>query len=733
MLLQVNLLLEWTFEVTQEVVRILRIGQREDRVTVIRIDKSDALPENRLLSDIQADLLANKCRILTADPFADLLQPDESLREKHRVRRDRAWSLIEEIVNAPNDEAFIRETRGQLVRDAIAKHGGSRKHVYRYLRRYWQAGMTRNGLLPLFAKCGGRGKTRKFGPAKRGRPRTLTKLKGAAPGINIGPAEADQLVKGYRMFYEKTPENGGLTKREAYERTLGKFFHNGYNLRGGVMVPVLPPAHELPSYNQFVYWTSKISDARNTLIRRQGDRKFNLRSRPVLGDSTLMAFGPGSIFQIDTTVGDAWIVSELNRSRRLGRPNIVLVVCAFSHLIAGVHVGLDSPSFLTAGLALENAAFDKISFCKQFGIEITADEWPSFGLPEAILADRGELEGYSASNLVQSLGIRVANTSPYRADMKGTVERTFRSMNDLLIHKLPGAVRKPKERGERDPRLDAALTFREFQSLLIHAILQHNSRRIESYRLQADMIADGLEPRPVDLWNWGIRNRSGYLRSVDPSILRANLLPREKGTVTPRGIKFRGLFYSSERAMREGWYERARTNRSWRVDLAFDPRSVQKTFLRTEDNRSNEECLLVEADQRFLGCSWADVEDFFVSQKEAQEATRTNDFASRTELHEYRGDIVRGAIQKAAAANESLPKSARLSHVKENRAVERRMIAGPVANFASDPGPAVLDETAPQKHLSANGNAEAEYVPPASPLDMLRRQREKAWAQNERL
>jgi hypothetical protein len=33
--------------------------------------------------------------------------------------------------------------------------------------------------------------------AKRGRPRYLTQLKGAPPGINIGPAEAEKLRKGY--------------------------------------------------------------------------------------------------------------------------------------------------------------------------------------------------------------------------------------------------------------------------------------------------------------------------------------------------------------------------------------------------------------------------------------------------------------------------------------------------------------------------------------------------------
>src|SRR5262249_8208440 len=157
-------------------------------------------------------------------------------------------------------------------------------------------------------------------------------------------------------------------------------------------------------------------------------------------------------------------------------------------------------------------------------IKISSEDWPSIGLPETILADRGELEGHGASAIVESLGIRVSNTSPYRADMKAIVERTFRSMNDLLIHKLPGAVRKPKERGERDPRLDAVLTIDEFRFLLIHSILLHNGRRIETYRLLPDMVADHVERRPAQLWGWGILNRSGHLRQIDPDIVRGNLL-----------------------------------------------------------------------------------------------------------------------------------------------------------------------------------------------------------------
>ncbi|MBW4573587.1 MAG: hypothetical protein KME31_38250 [Tolypothrix carrinoi HA7290-LM1] len=68
--------------------------------------------------------------------------------------------------------------------------------------------------------------------------------------------------------------------------------------------------------------------------------------------------------------------------------------------------------------------------CRGFGIEITEAEWPSHHLPHAVLADRGEFEGYNANNLVESLNIKVDNTPPYRADMKGIVEQSFNELNN---------------------------------------------------------------------------------------------------------------------------------------------------------------------------------------------------------------------------------------------------------------------------------------------------------------
>ncbi len=78
-----------------------------------------------------------------------------------------------------------------------------------------------------------------------------------------------------------------------------------------------------------------------------------------------------------------------------------------------------------ASIALINAASDKVSFCRKYGIEIGNDEWNYCStLPEAIIADRGELEGgENIESLISAFGIKVLNTSPYRGDMKGGLLR----------------------------------------------------------------------------------------------------------------------------------------------------------------------------------------------------------------------------------------------------------------------------------------------------------------------
>ena len=101
-------------------------------------------------------------------------------------------------------------------------------------------------------------------------------------------------------------------------------------------------------------------------------------------------------------------------------------------MITGIYVGLEGPSWIGAMMALDNMIADKVEYCREYGIEISEEQWPCRHLPEIIIADRGEFEGYNVENLINNLNIKIENTSPYRGDLKGIVER---EVLELLMKK----------------------------------------------------------------------------------------------------------------------------------------------------------------------------------------------------------------------------------------------------------------------------------------------------------
>src|SRR5205085_843110 len=120
--------------------------------------------------------------------------------------------------------------RGPVIKKISKSTGTSKRIIYLKLRRYWQGGQRKNTLLPRYENSGARGSSRKDTKKKRGRPRTLTRTKGAPPGVNVSE-ETKQLFRlGVRAFYtnKKNPIKRSL--KEAYSRTLERFFNKSYDL-----------------------------------------------------------------------------------------------------------------------------------------------------------------------------------------------------------------------------------------------------------------------------------------------------------------------------------------------------------------------------------------------------------------------------------------------------------------------------------------------------------------------
>jgi len=495
------------------------------------------------------------------------------------------------------------------------------------------------------------------------------------------------------------------------------------------IVPVLPPASELPSFAQFRYWHEKECDITQVQISRKGERRFNLRHRAVLGDSTQMAFDPGSLYQIDATIGDIYLVSSLDRNRIIGRPVIYFLIDTFSRLIAGFSVSLEGPSWLGAMLALENATLNKVGFCQEFGLQIDEADWPSHHLPEGILADRGEFEGYNADNLVNALNVRVSNTPPYRADWKGIVERNFRLSNDKMIHWMPGAVNRNRERGDKDYRLDAVLDLHQFRHLIALCVLEHNNNhRMNWYRLDEFMIQEYVDPYPIELWNWGVKNRVGHLRTMIPEIVCLNLLPAAEASVTHRGIYYQGLYYTCELALREQWFVKARAKGRWKIPIAYEPRRLDCIYLRLNGGMRLESCHLIDAEQTYKGRDWYEIVDYFERRKQAEEASRTRQQQSSAAFHAQVDQIVGQATEQTEKASIVQSKRSRIQGIRGNRKLEREHERETGAwQLGIDEIYKPSGQVIPLPSVAQPEEDDEGYVAPPKPIDKLRKLREKNW------
>ena len=724
--------------------RIIYISRFKGDIILIDIFHPRGLPIRRRRVDVEAGVASGDTRLLTEDPYAALRLPEHEIEEEYRKLRDAAYMSIAPLVVRDDEQIFDCSTRGPLVKALSKNTGIAESTIFDRLRRFWQRGSMKNALLPAFKERGWRDRdpNRKSkggrtivpdtnrplnaqGHVKVGRPSKLSKVTGLPRGLNIYESIRKVFLCAIRLFFETKEVK---TLRETHQRMLETFFNTGYyKNKNGELVPALPPADELPSYKQFIYWYGKVRKPKREATMRLGEARFNLSHRHVLGDASQMAFGPGSIYQIDATIGDIYLVSSLDRSRIIGRPVIYVVIDTFSHLITGLSVSLEGPSWIGAMVAIENATVDKVAFCKEYGITIEEWEWPSSRFPEGFLGDRGELEGYNADNLVNALNCRIQNTAPYRGDWKSIVEQQIDLCNERVIRWTPGAVRM-RERGAKDYRLDAILDLHQFRKLMIRCVLHHNNEhRMDRYRKDEYMIADDVDPYPIDLWNWGIENRSGYLRDIPRDTVRTNLLPQYEVAVTHRGIRHNGLYYSCDRALSEEWFERAKEKGVEYRKAVADPRDLSHIYVRMDKGRL-ETCHLVDADKTFLRHDLYEALDYFELSKLKTEAAESRKQQSRAELHAAKDKIIAEAREQTAEALKTSGQSnaSRLKGIRKNRQLEREIErandAWRLGDAQTEGLPGKVIDIKRRKDQSTHNEG---YVAPRQPMDKLRRIRER--------
>lgn len=327
-----------------------------------------------------------------------------------------------------------------------------------------------------------------------------------------------------------------------FERAIQRYYYSSrqFSLRAAYEMMILEHymddtgqiKEDAPSYHTFrhYFYDHRLHQLPQKIIAREGLSAYQRDHRLTLGS------GPGwrdrlGCYQMDATLADIYLVSRLDRSTVIGRPNIYLAVDTMTQLIAGIYVGLDAGE--TAVMAcIAQAAGDKVDFCRRYGISITEAQWPNTGIPREIITDKGrEFCGGRVEELSLRYGVVIQNLPPYRPDRKGLVEKAF----DLIQGRYKPLLRgkgvieeDAQERWAVDYRTQASLTLDEFTAIVIHSILFLNSGRL---------LSSGLTPAQQ------------WLES-DDELLQANEhklscmgLPRTTVKMGRKGIRHRKMWY----------------------------------------------------------------------------------------------------------------------------------------------------------------------------------------------
>lgn len=645
--------------------RILWVDPDNIVCYTINILDDKATPQKKSVKEIKSLIsegVYEKIEEVYSFPFSET-----DIKENHKLKRDSSWDIIKDLIICEPD-IYIPEKRHSMVLDVCNNVKISRITVYKHLRRFWMRGKVKNALLPDYYNSGGKGKG-KTG-IKNGRKRKSSSVLG--DGILID----DNIKRIFNMainkFYNTADKNSLNT---TYNLMLKEFFVDKVESEKSGELKLLP-IDKLPTLRQFTYWYEKERNIKKEISSRKSIKKFELNHRAVLGKSDFNVIAPCSTFQIDATIGDVYLVSRYDRNKIIGRPVVYMVVDVFSRMITGMCVTLEGPSWTGAMMALANAAQDKVKFCKEYGIEIKESEWCSKYLPETLVADRGEIESKTIDTLASALHVSIKNTPPFRADWKGIVEQNFRLINVNYKSMVSGTINDDfRERGGHDYRLDAKLDIYEFTKIMIKCVLYHNNYHyLDSYERDEDMIRDNVEPIPCKLWDWGVKNRAGKIRSFPEDVVKLNLMPVDKATVTYRGIKFKGMLYSCNTAISEHWFERSKDRGSWKVDVSYDTRNMSNIYLRTENGLKYEVCNLLDHQERYKNKTLKEIEFLYSQEKTNKDSFKKEGLDAKVNLMADIEDIFNSAKKKTENYQESnISKTQKLKDIRNNRYMEKEL------------------------------------------------------------
>lgn len=174
--------------------------------------------------------------------------------------------------------------------------------------------------------------------------------------------------------------------------------------------------------------------------------------------------------EIDHTPLDLIVVCSLTRMI-LGRPWLTLAIDRRSRTVVGFYISFHTPSSTSVLHCLRMAILPKDRILERF--KDVEGPWPCRGIPDTVVCDNGmELHANAVEAICLELGISLHYCGVAHPEMKGAIERLFRTLTKGLIHLMPGTTfSNIFERGDYDSDKHAAIDLQTLVHVLVKWIV----------------------------------------------------------------------------------------------------------------------------------------------------------------------------------------------------------------------------------------------------------------------
>lgn len=589
--------------------RVIHVDQANDLVVIARLPGKNNLghqknyvprPLHQHLSNLKREIAAKNFSILEFEMPSHWLLTTEQLQQNSTsglqqasrrdlnrwlAKREKAYQLIAPFVDGRSIEEIVMDPAfsGWPAKRAHELNLAGCSQIQRTLNAYLLALGVRNGLLPWYNHCGNPGK-QKFSKTKTGRPKEFST--GNDPDLDGRNCSAE--VRQYFAMGWKKFKKPGVSVRQALDRTLNEWFSKSTRWDGVTAKVTLKPEALKFTEEQFEYWGKNSDGALSAIAIERGEttaRRNFMRRQGKVSDRHLTANGEGFL---DSTSCDQTMVSCSSRLKVLSSPWRTDVMGAAVNYIFGHHVGFESPSGMTALMAILHAAEDKVEYCARFGIKIKPRDWLSMTFRQFVM-DNGEGKGQLVMRTLESMECGASFGSAYDAINKSPQESKHASTQRHVDHLMPASTMGTRaRRGEPCRAGLARLNFFEYMPHLIEHVLYHNNKEVIALPT-IEMRRDGVEPTRRGVVEWMMA--TGYITSAptDLQALRIHCLPRLDACLQADGLhlydpSFGGkriipkLLYTSDWLQRSGMLGRASSTR-WKLEAHINPSDLSKVWV----------------------------------------------------------------------------------------------------------------------------------------------------------